>query len=48
MATPVPRKGESKNNFISRFIKATKDTYPSDRLAQAAALKVWDEAKRKK
>lgn len=47
MALPVPRKGESKNNFISRYVKATKGQF-AERQATQLALKAWDEAKRKK
>lgn len=48
MPLPTPRKGESKNNFISRFIKAARNEFTSDKQAQAVALKTWDESKRKK
>ena len=48
MDFPKPRKGESKNNYISRFVKATLEYFRSPLKAQAAALKTWDEAKRKK
>ena len=47
MPVPIPRKGESKNNFISRYVKATRGQYP-ERQATQLALKAWDEAKRKK
>lgn len=48
MPTPTPRKGESKNNFISRFMKAEKDSTMSQSQKLAAAYKAWEDSKRKK
>ena len=47
MPLPKPRKGESKNNFISRFVRQTKDEF-TQKQAVAVAIKQWDESKRKK
>lgn len=46
MPLPTPRKGESKNNFISRFMKVTKDEFPQKQ-AMAVALKQWNDSKKK-
>lgn len=47
MPLPTPRKGESKNLFISRFVKATKGEFAQNQ-AVAVAIKQWDESKRKR
>lgn len=47
MPLPTPRKGESKNNFISRFIKATKSEF-TQKQGVAVAIKQWNESKKKR
>lgn len=47
MPLPKPRKGESKNLFISRFVRQTKGEF-TEKQAVAVAIKTWDESKRKK
>lgn len=47
MPLPVPRKNESKNSFISRFVRQTKGEF-TDKQALAVALKTWDDSKIKK
>lgn len=37
-----PNKGESKNDFIARFMSVTKDEYPNEKQRYAVALSYWD------
>lgn len=37
-----PNKGESKEDFISRFMSVTKDEYPDQKQRYAVALSYWD------
>ena len=37
-----PNKGESKDDFISRFMSVTKDEYPDQKQRCAVALSYWD------
>jgi len=48
MLTEVyPNEGESKKDFVSRFMSVTKDEYPDVKQRYAVALSYWDRAKRK-
>lgn len=42
-----PNKGESKEDFISRFMSATKDEYPDNKQRYAVALSYWDRRNKK-
>ena len=42
-----PDKGESKEDFISRFMSATKDEYPDEKQRLAVAYSYWDRKDRK-
>lgn len=42
-----PNKGESKEDFISRFMSATKDEYPDRKQRYAVALSYWDRKDKK-
>lgn len=41
-----PNKGESKDDFISRFMSVTKDEYPDTKQRYAVALSYWDRRKK--
>lgn len=41
-----PNKGESKKDFISRFMSATKDEYPDTKQRYAVALSYWNKRDR--
>ena len=41
-----PNKGESKKDFISRFMSVTKDEYPDTKQRYAVALSYWDRRKK--
>ena len=43
-----PNKGESKKDFIARFMSATKDEYPDTKQRYAVALSYWDRRDKKK
>ena len=43
-----PNKGESKEDFISRFMSVTKDEYPDVKQRYAIALSYWDRRNKKK
>lgn len=43
-----PNKGESKEDFISRFMSVTKDEYPDRKQRYAVALSYWDRKDKKK
>lgn len=43
-----PNKGESKEDFISRFMSVTKDEYPDTKQRYAIALSYWDRRNKKK
>ena len=43
-----PNKGESKEDFISRFMSATKDEYPNIKQRYAVANSYWDRRNKKK
>lgn len=47
MPLPTPRKGESKNNFMSRYIKAAMNEGKPQKQATAMAYSAWDNAKSK-
>lgn len=47
MPLPTPRKGESKNNFLSRYIRAAVKEGRPQRQASAMAYSAWDAAKKK-
>ena len=42
-----PNKGESKQDFISRFMSATKDEYPDEKQRIAVAYSYWDRRDKK-
>ena len=42
-----PNKGESKKDFIARFMKVTKDEYPDIKQRYAVALSYWNRRKKK-
>lgn len=42
-----PNKGESKKDFISRFMSATKDEYPDEKQRIAVAYSYWDRRDKK-
>lgn len=42
-----PNKGESKEDFISRFMSATKDEYPDEKQRIAVAYSYWDRRDKK-
>ena len=42
-----PNKGESKKDFISRFMSVTKDEYPDNKQRYAVALSYWDRRNKK-
>lgn len=42
-----PNKGESKKDFISRFMSATKDEYPDNKQRYAVALSYWNRRNKK-
>lgn len=42
-----PNKGESKKDFISRFMSATKDEYPDEKQRIAVAYSYWDRKDKK-
>lgn len=42
-----PNKGESKKDFISRFMSATKDEYPDEKQRLAVAYSYWDRKDKK-
>ena len=42
-----PNKGESKKDFISRFMEVTKDEYPDTKQRYAVALSYWDRRDKK-
>ncbi|MBO7734742.1 MAG: hypothetical protein J6S67_19435 [Methanobrevibacter sp.] len=42
-----PNKGESKEDFISRFMSVTKDEYPDIKQRYAVALSYWDRRNKK-
>ena len=43
-----PNKGESKDDFISRFMSVTKDEYPDQKQRYAVALSYWDRRNKSK
>ena len=43
-----PNKGESKKDFIARFMSVTKDEYPDIKQRYAVALSYWDRKDKKK
>ena len=43
-----PNKGESKKDFIARFMSVTKDEYPDVKQRYAVALSYWDRKDKKK
>ena len=45
MPLPTPRKGESKNNFISRYVKAVINEGRPQKQAVAMAISAWEKAK---
>lgn len=47
MPLPTPRKGESKNNFMSRYIKAAMAEGRPQKQATAMAYSAWESAKSK-
>jgi hypothetical protein len=47
MPLPAPRKGESKNNFLSRYIKAAMNEGKPQKQATAMAYDAWERAKSK-
>lgn len=47
MPLPTPRKGESKNNFLSRYIRAAVNEGRPQKQASAMAYAAWDNAKKK-
>ena len=47
MPLPTPRKGESKNNFLSRYIKAAMGEGKPQKQATAMAYDTWERAKSK-
>lgn len=48
MPLPTPRKGESKNNFISRYIRAARNEGKPQQQAAAMAYSAWEKAKGRK
>ena len=48
MPLPSPRKGESKNNFISRYTKAAMAEGKPQKQAVAMAMSTWEKAKGRK
>lgn len=48
MPLPTPRKGESKNNFMSRYIKAAMGEGKPQKQATAMAYSAWEKAKGRK
>lgn len=43
-----PNKGESKKDFIARFMSVTKDEYPDTKQRYAVAMSYWDRRNKKK
>lgn len=43
-----PNKGESKDDFISRFMSVTKNEYPDRKQRYAVALSYWDRRNKSK
>lgn len=48
MPLPSPRKGESKNNFVSRYVKAVMSEGRPQKQAVAMAMSAWEKSKGRK